>query len=196
MSALHRFVALSLVVWLTTASTAQEPPQADAVKVVPPGAAKALKVEPAELGSTKNVHRCGAIYLAGQPSPDDVAAIHEAGIKRVVTLRTDGELPWDERSTITEADLQFAAIGFRDPADLTDEVFAATRRLLRSASRENKVLLHCGSANRVGAVWLAFRALDQGLTLDAAIEEATRVGLRSEAYKEKAIQYVRRQQAP
>lgn len=181
-------------------SAADAPLPAEAVKVVPQGAAKAAgeapKVKPAELGATNNVHQCGAIYLAGQPSPDDVAAIRRAGIKRVVTLRTEGELTWDERSTVTEADLQFDAIGFRDPADLTDEVFATTRRLLRSASQDNKVLLHCGSANRVGAVWLAFRALDQGLTLSAAIEEATRVGLRSEAYKEKAIEYVRRQQAP
>jgi hypothetical protein len=37
---------------------------------------------------------------------------------------------------------------------------------------ERPLLLHCASANRVGAVWLAHRVLDGGLSYDAALREA------------------------
>ena len=41
------------------------------------------------LGNTRNVHTCGSLFLAGQPSPADIGVIREQGIKCVITLRTD-----------------------------------------------------------------------------------------------------------
>ena len=54
----------------------------------------------AKIGETRNVHQCGSIYLAGQPTEDDIAKLKKAGVKRVITLRTDGEVDWDEAAKL------------------------------------------------------------------------------------------------
>lgn len=59
---------------------------------------------------------------------------------------------------------------------LTDAVFDETRAWLTDDGKK-PLLLHCHSANRVGAIWLAHRVLDDGLMLAAAEREATLVGL-------------------
>jgi uncharacterized protein (TIGR01244 family) len=50
--------------------------------------------------------------------------------------------------------------------------------------------VHCGSASRVGAVWLAKRVLQDGWTIEKATEEAKLIGLRSEALEKFALDYV------
>jgi len=72
---------------------------------------------------------------------------------------------------------------------LTPKVFDKARKLLRTS--EKPILLHCSSANRVGAVWIPFRALDMGIPLEQAVEEAKTIGLKTPAYEEIARQYVR-----
>src|SRR5688572_13306187 len=50
--------------------------------------------------------------------------------------------------------------------------------------------VHCGSANRVGAVWLAKRVLQDGWTIEKATEEAKLIGLRSEPLEKFALAYI------
>ena len=50
--------------------------------------------------------------------------------------------------------------------------------------------VHCGSANRVGAVWLAKRVLQDGWTVAKATEEAKLIGLRSEPLEKFALAYI------
>ncbi len=152
-------------------------------------------VEDAELGSTRNVHKCGTLYFAGQPMPDDISRIKTAGIKRVITLRKGDELDWNEAEKVEAVGLDFVAIPFREPDSLTDEVFDRVRQLLRDADKQ-PTLLHCGSANRVGAVWLAHRVLDQGVAYDDALREAKQIGLKTTAYQERARAYIRKQAPP
>ena len=149
-------------------------------------------LETRELGGTPNVHALDTVWLAGQPSQSDFGQAKAAGIKTVINLRQAGEFTaFDEEQVVTSLGLQYIALPWRGPNELTDEVFDRTRELLRSV--EQPVLLHCGSANRVGAVWLPWRVLDGGLTFEEALEEAHTVGLRTEAYEAKARDYVERQ---
>ena len=149
------------------------------------------KVTDAKLGKTRNVHACGKIFLAGQPAPEDIALMKKKGIKRVITLRTDGEVDWDEAGRVKQAGIDFVQVPFRLPDSLTDEVFDKVRKLLKEP-KMTPALLHCGSANRVGAVWLAHRVLDEGVPVDEAMKEARQVGLRTPAYLEKALDYIDR----
>ena len=55
---------------------------------------KAPRVKAVKLGSVRNVHRVGQIYLAGQPEQSDLAKLRKAGIRRVLDLRTPGEVSW------------------------------------------------------------------------------------------------------
>lgn len=148
-------------------------------------------VNAASLGNTVNVHVCGNLYLAGQPTKDDIGQIKAKGIKRVITLREDGEISWDEAEAFKSAGVEFESIPLAAPESLTDEVFSNVREYLQDSVRA-PTLLHCGSANRVGAVWMVHRVLDQGIEVDTAIKEAKRIGLRNPAYEKKAIDYITR----
>ena len=50
--------------------------------------------------------------------------------------------------------------------------------------------VHCGSANRVGAVWLVKRVVQDGWTIEKATEEAKLIGLRSEPLEKFALSYI------
>ncbi len=50
--------------------------------------------------------------------------------------------------------------------------------------------IHCGSANRVGAMWFIKRVKQDGWDAAQAMEEAEAIGLRSEALKEFARGYI------
>ena len=52
------------------------------------------------------------------------------------------------------------------------------------------VFIHCGSANRVGAVWLVKRVLQDGWAVDKATEEAKLIGLRSAPLEQFALKYI------
>ena len=87
--------------------------------------------------------------------------------------------------------MRFQRLDFQGPDSLTDAVFDQTRQTLRDAETRNQaVMLHCGSANRVGAIWLVHRVLDDGLSLEEAEREAREVGLRTEGYLVRAKQYI------
>ena len=145
----------------------------------------------ASLGKAKNVHRLKDLFFSGQFTPKDIEEIKAAKIERVITLRTDGEIDWNEKSAIESAGLEFEQVPFRGPESLTDDVFDKVRGLLSDESQPT--LLHCGSANRVAGVWLTYRVLDEGVELDTAIAEAKAIGLRSPLIEEKAVGYIKRQ---
>ena len=166
------------------------PPAAPTTPAANGSTTQALKT--AELGSTKNVHTLGNTVFAGQFQQDDIATLKEAGITQVISLRKDAELDWNEAEAVTAAGLKHASIAFQAPGELTDEMFQQLRDLL--GEEEGKTMLHCGGGNRVGAVWIAHRVLDDGVELEAAIAEAKTIGLKSEPLKERAIEYIKQQQ--
>ena len=150
-------------------------------------------IEAGSLGSTKNVHKAGNLFFAGQFTKDDIATIGKAKVARVITLRTDGEIDWDEEAAVKAANMEFIKVPFRTPESLTDEVFDTIRTLLNDKTKTT--LFHCGSANRVGGVWLPFRVLDEGVDLETALAEAKKIGLKAPFVEQKALDYIKRQQA-
>ena len=147
----------------------------------------------ADLGNTRNVHVCEDLFLTGQFTSEDMPSIKKAGIQRIISLRTEGEVTWNERSVVEGSGLEFVSVPFSGQAALTDAVFERVRTLLKDNT--TGTMLHCGSANRVGTVWLPYRVLDQGVPLDQARREAKVIGMRNADYEAKALDYVRRMQA-
>lgn len=152
-----------------------------------------VKIVTAKLGGTPNVHRRDGLYFGGQFSAEDIATLKANNIKRVVTLRTDGEIDWDEQAALKAAGIEFLKVPFGSPETLTDDVFERTRELFGDKSKTT--LIHCGSANRVGSVWVPFRVLDEGASVETALAEAKEIGLRAKSIEEKAIDYIRRNQS-
>lgn len=149
------------------------------------------KLQPVDLGAAEPAHRVGQVYLAGQPDEEDVPGLKAKGIKTVVSLRTDGEVSWDEKSAVEAAGMKYVNVPFLSDEELTDEVFDQVRAVLRD-KQQQPVLLHCGAAVRVGAVWMAHRVLDDGLGIEEALKEAKEAGLRSAGYQRKAEEYIER----
>ena len=155
---------------------------------------KPKKLEPAKCGAVKQLHVLDDIFLAGQPSAADFAEFKKRGVKSVLNVRTKEELDFDEAKTLKDLGLSYHHIPIAGPNALTDENFDKIRKLLNT-KEERPLLFHCASANRVGAVWLAHRVLDGGLTYDAALAEAKTVGLSAPALEAKAKDYIAKQKA-
>ncbi len=135
------------------------------------------------------MHTLNGIYLAGQPAPADFAQARKDGVKTVINLRHPAEIKeFDEEQVVEAEGLHYVSIPFKEPEELTDAVFDAVRHQLKTAPRP--ILMHCGSANRVGAVWLPYRVLDGGLTYEEALAEAKTVGLKSSDYENTARTYI------
>ncbi len=73
--------------------------------------------------------------------------------------------------------------------DIDDETFDRFRELIRDGGRR-PVLVHCSSANRVGALLIPYLILDEGRTPEKAREIAAEVGLRSNRLERAAFRYV------
>jgi uncharacterized protein (TIGR01244 family) len=164
------------------------------VAAVEPPAASPTKTElkEIELGSVRPLFQFGNIYFAGQPNPGDLKTLQQHGIKTVVTLRPKVELDWDERAAVEALGMRLVEVPVTGVKDFTEDKFAKVREVLRSASEQEPVILHCASATRVGAAMIAFRVLDQGASVEQARSEAERVGLKSAAFVDLAQAYIQR----
>lgn len=149
------------------------------------------KLEPYSCGSVQRVHAFDEIYLASQPAADDFKLAKERGVRTVLNLRMPDELKdFDEPALVRELGMEYVSLPFQSPDSLTPKLLDSGRALLRDASR-HPLLVHCHSANRVGAIWLAYRVMDGGLDYASALAEAKEVGLKSAPLEEKVKQYLR-----
>jgi len=129
-----------------------------------------------------------------QPDAAAIAASKATGATAVIDFRKGSEdRGFDERATAEQLGLAYVNIPYQGDAELTDEVFAASRKAF--ASLDGPALLHCRSGNRVGAAWLPYRVLDGGLTWEAALAEAKAVGLKDAKLEAKAKDYITRNQS-
>jgi len=166
-----------------TAAPAETPPmQTLAAEEIKPKAAKseAARLERVEVGAANPVHQHGRYYLAGQPAEGDFAEWKNKGVRTVISLRTPGEIDWDEKAAVEAQGMKFVSIPFRGSDTLGDSQIESALAALKEDG-ENGVLLHCGTSNRVGAIWYAHRIRHDGISPAAAMEEAKTIGLRSTA---------------
>jgi uncharacterized protein (TIGR01244 family) len=178
-TALCGFVCLAVAVNAAVAGDDKPPPT------------DAEKLEPYQCGKVERLHTLAGVFLASQPTQEDFVTAQEGGIKTVINLRLTEELDWDEEAHVQQLGMEYHHIGFKSPDSLTDEVFDRVRELLTDKDKR-PLLIHCATANRVGAVWLAHRVLDGGLPYEDALAEAKTVGLKLPAYETKAREYIER----
>jgi len=68
---------------------------------------------------------------------------------------------------------------------------AVDQFLAAIANKANQpVYVHCGSASRVGSMWMVKRVLQDGWTIEKATEEAQLIGLRGEPLEKFALSYI------
>lgn len=152
------------------------------------------KLEPYECGEITKLHTYGGVFLASQPTAADFEQAKKGGVKTVINLRHHAEQKdFDEAQVIADLGLAYHNPAWNGPEEFTDEMLDELRNLLKTAERP--ILLHCSSANRVGAVWMVYRVLEDEISIEDALAEAKIVGLKSPDYEAKAKDYIERNQA-
>ncbi len=116
----------------------------------------------------------GRLYCAGQPGPDDLRELAQQGVRRVINLRSHGELDWDEAACVAACGMEYVNIPVATPADL-DRTRADA--LYRALQGDAPVLVHCASANRVGALLALVAAWHWGHAPEAALALGRKAGL-------------------
>jgi uncharacterized protein (TIGR01244 family) len=168
---MRRFIALAFVgLFAVGAVTAQ--------KMTKPGITNYTRVDA--------VVACG-----GATETSALEGLEQDGFKAVINLRqaTERGANIDENRARAEAlGLKYIHIPYNAAAPETktfDDFLVAV------ADKSNQpVYVHCGSANRVGSVWLAKRVLQDGWTVEKATEEARMIGLSSPPLEQFAVKYV------
>lgn len=134
------------------------------------------------------------IITAAQPSAEQLLDLAAGGVRTVVDLRTSAEpRGFDEPETARAAGLEYHNIAVT-PGGIRPDQFDAVRRLLSDRGHK-PVLVHCASANRVGALLIPYLMLDEHRTEDESLRIAQDVGLRSGEMARAALAYVQTQQS-
>lgn len=118
------------------------------------------------------------LYTAGQPSPEQLAELARQGVRTVVNLRAPTEpVAYDESAIAHDLGLRYVSLPVSGPQDLTPQLVARFSEELDAARGHGAVLVHCASANRVGAVLALDEAWVRGAERDHAIALGRRAGL-------------------
>ena len=151
------------------------------------------QVKPQEFSGVQRYSRVDAtVGCGGQTDPSAMAALKKEGYVSVINLRMASEqgARLDEsRSAAQAAGLKYIHLPFDggspDPKIVGDFLAAV-------ADKGNQpVFIHCGTANRVGAVWMIKRALQDGWPIEKAQAEGEAIGLQSPRLKEFAATYIK-----
>jgi uncharacterized protein (TIGR01244 family) len=144
-------------------------------------AAPSAQVKKGEIAGVRNFSRVDAtIGCAGATDPAAMTALKKEGFVSVINLRLAGETGADVpagRAAAQAAGLKYIHLPFNaaaPDAKVVESFLAAV------ADKGNQpAFIHCGSANRVGAVWMIKRAVQDGWPIDRARAEAEAIGLSS-----------------
>jgi uncharacterized protein (TIGR01244 family) len=130
------------------------------------------------------------ISTGGQPTDTAFAKLAANGYRAVLNLRTgsEGIDLQHEREAAEKAGLRYVSIPIVSSAPKPEQVDEFIKAVKDPVN--HPMLIHCGSANRVGAFWMIYRVVDQGWPEDKALDEATKIGLTSPALKTFAHEYI------
>lgn len=119
------------------------------------------------------------LSVAGQPTAEELQRFAAAGGTRVIDLRAPEEdRGYDEAAAVTAAGMRYYNLPITGAAGLTRENVKKLDSLLAD-SDDGKTLLHCASANRVGALMALRARWLQGASEAEALEMGRRHGLTS-----------------
>jgi len=130
------------------------------------------------------------VATAGQPTDAAFAKLAANGYRAVLNLRTgsEGVDLKHEQEAVEKTGMRYVSIPIASSAPKPEQVDEFIKAL---KDKDNQpILIHCGSANRVGAFFMIYRVIEQGWAEEKALEEATKVGLTSPVLKKFAHEYI------
>jgi uncharacterized protein (TIGR01244 family) len=150
------------------------------------------QVTKSEIAGVRNFSRVDAtVGCAGATDPSAMAALKKEGFVSVINLRLANEAGAEvdaSRSAAQAAGLKYIHLPFN--AASPDEKVVESFLAAVADTSNQPVFIHCGSANRVGAVWMIKRALQDGWTVERARAEAETIGLSNPQLTAFATNYI------
>ncbi len=141
--------------------------------VQPPQVIQAASWQTIEIPNAKNP--LPNLLTGGQPTPEQLAQAAAAGYKTVINLRTTNEAgAWSEADEVAKLGMHYITIPIAGKEGLSRENADALMNAIQQYSAD-PVIVHCGSGNRVGALF----AIDAKLNKKQTVEEAVQTGIRS-----------------
>ena len=145
-------------------------------------------VQKLDWGKTPHVSHIGSIFFAGQVDEQGLERAKEAGVSVVLNLRDPSELNWDEQAAVEKLGMQYKNVPVTG-SSFSPEAFSAIEQLVADF-KDDGILIHCGSSNRVGG-WLTTHLVkSHGMPLEEAIEIGKRAGMTSSSIEKRARAYV------
>lgn len=133
----------------------------------------------------RNVFVVDGNYYAGIPTEEGLRTLAERGVTLVISLLTEEQqermVAFDEPGMLAEMGVRFEQIPISTAEYSSTQVDRFAELI---ADQDEPFLLHCGSSNRVGALWASYLNRHRGIEVDEAIEIGRSVGLRSDALVE------------
>lgn len=118
------------------------------------------------------------LYSSGQPSPEQLEHLARDGVRTVINLRAPNEPDqYDERAEAERHGMRYLSLPVAGAKDLTSETVQQFSDELERARQNGPVLIHCASANRVGALVALEQGWHQGAESSSALELGRAAGL-------------------
>lgn len=135
------------------------------------------------------------VATAAQPSDAAYAKLAASGFHSVLNLRTaeEGVDLEKERKLVTSAGMRYFSIPVVSSAPRAEQADEFIR-VVKDKSN-HPMLIHCASANRVGAFMMIYRAVEHGWREDDAYKEAVKIGLASEGLRKFAHDTIARKKS-
>lgn len=133
-------------------------------------------------------------FLLSQPDGGQLAGLKSAGVDVVINFRKPAEHPqYNEQAAVADTGMTYCNLAYAGAAEITDELLDAARAAIKAADEKGDIAaLHCRTGNRIGPGWAAYRALDKGIPVEQAINEAKAMQMRDPLMESKTRDYIRR----
>jgi uncharacterized protein (TIGR01244 family) len=132
------------------------------------------------------------VACAGATKPEALAQIKQMGFKSVINLRLPSEAGAEldaEAAAAQAAGIKYVHLPF-DTANPDAAVVDKFLAVIADPATQ-PAFIHCASGNRAAAFWFIKRVLVDRWTAERAMQEAGQLGLKNEALKTFAIEYVK-----
>jgi uncharacterized protein (TIGR01244 family) len=162
-----------------------------AVTVIAATAFAVAQEKQTRTGITNYTKVDAVVACGGATETSALEGLKADGFKSVVNLR----LATEPGANIPENEAKAKALGlnyFHLPLSGSAPDPAVVDQFLGVVSNQanQPVYIHCGSANRVGAVWLVKRVVQDGWPVDKATTEAKAIGLSAPGLEKFALEYI------
>lgn len=118
------------------------------------------------------------LYTGGQPTAEALRTLSQQGVRTVIDLRAASEdRGFDETAETEKLGMRYIHLPIANADDLTPANTAALGKALQESG--DRVLLHCASGNRVGALLALMAARQEQATPEQALDLGRRAGLKS-----------------